>query len=119
MQTGNFFAFSDILIQGLKDEGLNMTQLSDILTEKGHSITRRRLSEYYNQVSTPPFEKAREIVKALNIEIPGISRNFIEEEFRYNPIEISRYPRIISNINIIGKIKIYIFYYHLLQNDIQ
>ena len=69
MQTGAYFAFSDLFIQGLKDEGLNMTQLSDILAEKGNEITRRRLSEYYNQVSTPPFEKAREIVKALKIEI--------------------------------------------------
>ena len=59
--------FSEILKTEIYENDIKLTDLADRLVDFG--ITPKRLSEYQNGFSTPPFEKAKAIVETLGFEM--------------------------------------------------
>ena len=63
-------SFRDILLVAMDEAGVKCKGLEDLLQERGiDNITLKRLSEYKNGVSTPPFEKAKTILEVLDWEV--------------------------------------------------
>ena len=74
--------FSFLLKSAMTESGLGARRLQEQLEERGvTNITYKRISEYLRAVSTPPFEKAREIMDAMEV---GIEDDILRESLREN-----------------------------------
>jgi len=85
--------FSILLKNVMQDAGVGSARLEEMLCESGtDNITFRRLSEYLRNVSTPPLQKAKAIMKCLDFPITDeeleesleLNRDLIREEKEEN-----------------------------------
>lgn len=63
----NMAAFSEILKSEIENQKLSLMALAEMIDDK--TITSKRLSEYQNATTSPPFLKAKKILSALGIDM--------------------------------------------------
>ena len=62
--------FHEILYSALEEDGLSDREFEKILIENGvDNIGYRRISEYKNSATTPPYSKAKTIIDTLCVEM--------------------------------------------------
>ena len=63
--------FSAILAAAIEQRSISPARFSEILhdLDPRYKLTRQRISEYLNRAHTPPFDKAKFMLEALDVHI--------------------------------------------------